>query len=518
MGKKVALLIGASAYQDARFPKLEKPGRDVAALASVLKDPGVGAFDDVRSCLDTPCDAIRREIARLFASRAHDDLVLLFFAGHGIKDDFGKLWLVAADTDRDLLTATAIGADFVTREMDQSRSRKQVLLLDCCHSGALAQGVRAADTTVGALEAFTGHGEGKVIITASDSYQYAWEGGETPAGFENSLFTHFLVEGLKSGRADVNGDGIVTLDELYKYIHSRVLATTPKQVPQWKLADASGDIEIAQNPAPHAPLPEDLLSAVKSPLPYVREGVIHELKRLLRGSNPALAGTAREALEALAADRDKRVRTAAAKVLEAASQGRFDVDGTADLDTSPRIPVPPPAPPLPAPPPPAVPPPAPAPAPVPAPARAPKSRRTVLVAALVGVPAAVVLVSLVSISGRDGTPKPVVPGGAPPTTFQFAPWPPGNGWATFELSIDGKSAGVLSNDGRGRPARLEPLAPGLHSFRLNGLTLHRPDGVPVSSGGWCENQFVASPGRDSYGVFLVYSWNGSYFQYTCSVQ
>ncbi len=523
MGKKHALLVGASSFKDARFPRLEKPAKDVASLEKVLRDPAVGAFDDVRSCLDAPSDQLRREIARLFSGRAHDDLVLLFFAGHGVKDDFGKLYLIASDTDRDLLSATAIPAEFITQEMDQSHSRRQVLLLDCCHSGALAEGVRAADATAGALEAFTGRGSGKAIITASDAYQFAWEGGETPAGFENSLFTHFLVEGLRSGRADGNGDGVVTLDELYQYVHDRVLETTPKQTPQWKLADAAGDIEIARNPAPRAPLPDELLQAVKSPLPYVREGVVHELRRILSGSNPALAETARGALEGLASDRDRRVKAAAEKVLAAARAGRLDEDGTDGLEASGAKPAPPPGPP----PPPLTSPPVPA----PTPARRKVSPRAILLGA--GALAAV-LVAISLLSQRHGTSPGPAP--APPTTrrapgpgkvrpdrearvtFEFAPWPPGNGYASFQLLVDGRSLGTLSNAGPGAALSAGPLAPGLRQVRLSNLMLFRADGVPVSHSGWCDAVVAAAEGRDRYGVFLTYNWTGSVFQYGCSVQ
>ncbi len=499
MGKKHALLIGASAFRDGRFPRLEKPARDVASLEAVLRDPGVGAFDDVRSCLDAPADQVRREIARLFSGRGHDDLVLLFFAGHGVKDDFGKLYLVASDTDRDLLSATAIPADFITQEMDQSRSRKQVLLLDCCHSGALAEGVRAADTTAGALEAFTGRGAGKAIITASDAYQFAWEGGETPAGFENSLFTHFLVEGLRSGRADVNGDGVVTLDELYQYVHDRVLETTPKQTPQWKLADASGDIEIARNPAPRAPLPEELLQAVRSPLPYVREGVVHELRRILGGSNPALAETAREALEGLSADRDRRVKAAAENVLEAARAGRLDVDSTGAAP-------PPPPPPLPD-----------RRAPGPQPVKGRISPR-VLVSGIAALVAVIGVVSFLS-QKKGGAPVPTAtPRPEAALTLEFAPWPPGNGYATFELLVDGQSVGVLSNAQPGASLSTRPLAPGNHDVRLSNVALFRADGVPVSHSGWCDARLVAAEGRGRYGVYLTWNWTGAVFQYGCSVQ
>jgi len=542
MAGKYALLIGTSRFGDARFPALAKPAKDVAALEAVLRDPAIGAFDDVRALLDPPCEKVRREVARLFAGRKNDDLVLLFFAGHGVKDDYGKLYLVAADTDRDLLTATALGADFITQEMDQSRSRKQVLLLDCCHSGAIAEGVRAADACAGSLEAFTGRGTGKVIITASDSYEFAWEGGETPAAFENSLFTHFLVDGLRTGKADVNEDGLVTLDELYKYVHGRVLETTPKQTPQWKLANAAGDIEIARNPAPSAPLPEDLTNAVKSPMPYVREGAVHELKRILRGSNPALAESARDALEKLSKDADRRVRSAARKILDAAKEGRLDTEGTGDFDSSRHRPVPEPPPPPPPKPEPIRPSPPRAAPPVPGPPRpeprkpeprppepAPpvKKRRTgLLIAALVGIPVlalvlAGIVYSVLEDQMRETTGALV---SSPPAAaaaeagFLFAPWAPGRGSARFELLIDGTSAGVLENGSGSGHARFGPLAPGLHTFRLDGLTLYDASGAPMSADGWCQNQFFALPGKNSYSVGLTYTVNGVMIQYSCLMQ
>ncbi len=541
MPGKYALLIGTSRFGDARFPALTKPAKDVAALEAVLRDAAVGAFDDVRALFDPPCEKVRREVARLFAGRKPDDLVLLFFAGHGVKDDYGKLYLVASDTDRDLLTATALGADFITQEMDQSHSRKQVLLLDCCHSGAIAEGVRAADASAGSLEAFTGRGTGKVIITASDSYEFAWEGGETPAAFENSLFTHFLVDGLRTGKADVNGDGLVTLDELYKYVHGKVLETTPKQTPQWKLADAAGDIEIARNPAPSAPLPEDLTSAVKSPLPYVREGVVHELRRILRGSNPALAESARDALEKLSKDADRRVRSSARKVLDAAKEGRIDAEGTGDFDTSRPLPLPAPPPPPP-PKPESVRPAPPRPAPLPPAPRKPeprppepappvKKRRTgLLIAALAGI-AFLVLALAGAVynaleeqkreANRAPLPTPLpAPLPAPPAeaVFEFAPWLPGRGSARFQLLIDGKRAGSLSNAGAGGRVTFGPLEPGFHSFRFADLTLYNAGGAPMSSDGWCQNQFFALPGKTSYSVGLSASFNGTMIQYGCLIQ
>jgi uncharacterized caspase-like protein len=76
--------------------------------------------------------------------------------------------------------------------MDRSFSKSQVLVLDCCHSGAFAHGTKAAQgVSVGTAEAFEGTGLGRVILTATDSTQYAWDGDEIIGDAPNSLFTHF---------------------------------------------------------------------------------------------------------------------------------------------------------------------------------------------------------------------------------------------------------------------------------------------------------------------------------------
>jgi uncharacterized caspase-like protein len=98
--------------------------------------------------------------------------------------------------------------------MDRSFSKRQVLVLDCCHSGAFAHGAKSAQgVSVGTAEAFEGTGLGRVVLTATDSTQYAWEGDQVIGDAQNSLFTHFLVEGLKTGAADKDADGVVTVDE-----------------------------------------------------------------------------------------------------------------------------------------------------------------------------------------------------------------------------------------------------------------------------------------------------------------
>ncbi|MEK7276355.1 MAG: caspase family protein, partial [Chloroflexota bacterium] len=161
MGQKFALIIGNSEYEDASLRRLVTPGGDVDALASVLKDSAIGAFDDVQTLLNESSASIRRAIARFFAKRKSDDLLLLYFSGHGVLDEQGHLHLAARDTERDLLSGTAIPANFVTGEMDRSPSRRQVFILDCCHSGAFSRGTKGVlGASVGTGAAFEGAGFG----------------------------------------------------------------------------------------------------------------------------------------------------------------------------------------------------------------------------------------------------------------------------------------------------------------------------------------------------------------------
>jgi hypothetical protein len=191
---------------------------------------------------------VRRAIARFFDNANRDDLLVFYFSGHGIKDDSGQLYLAVKDTERALLTGTGIESAFITARMDRSRSRRQVLILDCVHGGAFWQGDRSASSGIVPMgPAFEGIGSGRVILTATDSSQYAWEGDQGVEQPESSVFTHYLVQGLKTGDADLDGDGVITIDELYDYVYKHVTAETPTQTPgRWNYKQ-NGDIVIALN-------------------------------------------------------------------------------------------------------------------------------------------------------------------------------------------------------------------------------------------------------------------------------
>jgi len=342
----LALIVGNADYQDPKLARLVAPTEDVRSLADVLRNPQIGAFDDVATLLNETGANIRKAVSLFFLRKDRDDLLLFYFSGHGVRDDRGDLYLAVKDTEADVLSGTAIEAGFITNQMDTTHSRRQVLILDCCHSAAFARGSKAAiGESVGTGATFDGTGYGRIVLTASDATQFAWDALQdaTPA-VTPSVFTRHLVEGLRTGDADTDNDGQITLDEWYHYTYSQVISSTSRQTPKKFTYDLQGDVLIAKNPrAGLTPvdIPDELVAAIHSPFIGSREDAVAELQRLLKGRNKGLSRAAEVELTKLsAADDSSKVRMLAHGALE----GRVGSDAPVDVSKPVVIPSPVPLP------------------------------------------------------------------------------------------------------------------------------------------------------------------------------
>ena len=166
-----ALLVATGKYEDPALSRLRAPAGDARALAKVLADPSIGDFDVRDPLIDHPIEAINQEIEGFFEEVRPEDLLLLYISGHGVRGKDGKLYFATRNTKMNRLTSTALDQDFVNGRMKHSRARSIVLLLDCCHSGAFLKG--KSKGSVDAEHRF--EGEGRIILTASDAWEYAFE-------------------------------------------------------------------------------------------------------------------------------------------------------------------------------------------------------------------------------------------------------------------------------------------------------------------------------------------------------
>jgi TonB family protein len=310
MSAREALIVASARYTDPLLRQLKAPEADAIGLDEVLSNPDIGGFQ-TKALIDRPSYEVTAAIEEFFLDRQPDDLLLLYFSGHGIKDADGRLFFATVDTKRSLLLSTSVPASMVNDAMLRSRSRRQVLILDCCHSGAFARGMVAkSDTSVGTIDHF--QGTGRIVLTASDATQYALEAEQVTGSGARSIFTEVIVDGLKTGAADTNFDGLISLDELYAYTEDHVLQRTPAQKPMRWMLGATGELIIAENKHPviqPAELPPYLIQALdKDSAPSFRQFAAKELGRILKGHDRALALAAELKLNELLEDDSRTIQ------------------------------------------------------------------------------------------------------------------------------------------------------------------------------------------------------------------
>ncbi|MFI9383751.1 caspase family protein [Kutzneria sp. NPDC052558] len=325
MGTRRALIVATGGYEHPGLRRLAAPGHDADALRAVLADPELGGFD-VQVARDLPSHQIQRRVADFLAGAGRDDVLLLHFSCHGLKNAAGELFLAGADTVPNRLSATAVAARFVNDELAECRAAHVALLLDCCFGGAFAKGTvsRAVDE-VDVEQSFPLRpGRSRVVITASSATEYAFEGEELAESgrLRPSVFTGAVVQGLRTGDADLNGDGSVDLDELYKYVYARVVAATAHQTPHLSGGGHGASLLVAHTPMARRILPvdvtESLAARAKDLNASTRLGAVGELRALLVGDDVSAAAGALAVLRPLTSDDSEKVRTAAVEALAVA--------------------------------------------------------------------------------------------------------------------------------------------------------------------------------------------------------
>ncbi|MGY0231277.1 caspase, EACC1-associated type [Longispora urticae] len=309
MGRRLALLIATYEYEDAGLRKLVSPPHDAEAFAAVLSDPEIAGFE-VTTLINESHGTVGRAISDLYRDRLGDDLTLLYYTGHGLKDDDGQLYLAMADTRRDNLDFTGLSTERIGRVLSRCASRQKVLILDCCYSGAYRLDLAKSDAGVHTMDRF--RGRGLTVLTASDAMQYSFEGDKVHGEAAPSVFTGHMVAGIRDGGADLDGDGDITLGELYDYVYDRVVAETPHQRPK-KKDDTEGRTVLARNV--HWQLPRHVANLITSPLPSARLDGLRLLDQLNSGGNELVRARVLTELLRLADDDSRMVSDAAASSL-----------------------------------------------------------------------------------------------------------------------------------------------------------------------------------------------------------
>ena len=242
---KFALLIGVSEYSAGLSP-ISSAILDVEAMRRVLEHPDMGAFDQVTVLSNPDKGSMEKAVEVLFANRQKDDLVLLYFSGHGLKAQNARFFLSTRETGRDqngdFLRATALAASKLQEYITDSRSQRQIIILDCCFSGALVQGMPIKGEFN--IQEELG-GRGRAILTSSSPIEYSFESEDN----DLSIYTKYLVEGIETGAADQDGDQLISVNELHEYASERVKEAAPAMTPKFYLSlEGEDTIYLAKSP------------------------------------------------------------------------------------------------------------------------------------------------------------------------------------------------------------------------------------------------------------------------------
>jgi hypothetical protein len=194
--------LGAQENQPLRYAE-----RDAAQVASVMRT--LGHIKHVELLLGQDAEALRAVLRRAQESLREGDLLFFYYSGHA--------------RERHLqMNGTEFGFGELRAALSAKPNGITVAVIDACGSGGIARGKGGrAIPTVTVQFPEQPHTAGQVFISSSTADEVSQESHE----LRGSFFTHYFVAGLR-GAADSSNDGVVTLEEAYRYAYAQTLLRT----------------------------------------------------------------------------------------------------------------------------------------------------------------------------------------------------------------------------------------------------------------------------------------------------
>ena len=147
------------------------------------------------------------------------DTVLVFFSGHGIRqgDDNQLNAIVPSDVNNENFQDSVVPVQWLRKQLGRCKAQTKFLLLDSCHAGGeggvpIGGSVKALDSDQSTLDVIT------IASCGAGEKSHYWKDQNL------SIFSYWLGEALR-GNADTNDDGMISADELYKYVYEKVCST-----------------------------------------------------------------------------------------------------------------------------------------------------------------------------------------------------------------------------------------------------------------------------------------------------
>lgn len=265
--------VGVGGYADARY-NLDYAAKDASDFAAMMQGAPARRFGAVHPLVLTDSDfsaGSLDSIRRFLSGARRDDVVIIFYAGHGVLDANLDYYLATHGMDFANPAQGGIPYDDFVGVLDGTAPVNRYCFIDACHSGeldkddylavntvAMPEGeelvFRAAGPGVAAKEdvervnALLGDmfldlrwGVGATVLSSAGGAELAVEGAE----WKNGLFTYCLKKGLENDSADADHNGTVTLKEWIDYTSRQVTELSGgRQSPTLRAHNYHNDLNI----------------------------------------------------------------------------------------------------------------------------------------------------------------------------------------------------------------------------------------------------------------------------------
>ncbi|MBI5213353.1 MAG: caspase family protein [Nitrospirae bacterium] len=234
-----AIVVGINEYKNKNI-SLNYAVSDAKAFAETLKATAKTLFENINAKLlissdETTKESIQKAFEEIRTRVKPNDLFVFYNASHGVIDiveDQEQYYLLTSNVL--LLSSRHIGKDAMSQKeliqlIGAIPAQKKLIILDTCHAGKAGKEITVAllQQTRGLTEStaikLLQRAVGSTVFSASSDTQQALEGYKG-----HGLFTYVLMEGLQ-GKADMNKDGFIKVNELADYVEERVI-TLSEQV------------------------------------------------------------------------------------------------------------------------------------------------------------------------------------------------------------------------------------------------------------------------------------------------
>ncbi len=215
--QKYVLIVGVADYLNNKMD-LRYSDDDAYRFYAYLKSTKGGSVPDenISILIDEAATKgnILKTMDKVFSRAGKQDILLFYFSGHG-----GEGYFCPYETSND--PKSLLLHEDIKKVFKKHKVKNKIVMGDACHAGSIYEGTNHSTPPQHATKT-------NVVLIMSSKYDQT--SGES-INMRQGIFSYYLLRGLQ-GKADINKDKYITLEELFAYLKANVMNyTKDKQTP-----------------------------------------------------------------------------------------------------------------------------------------------------------------------------------------------------------------------------------------------------------------------------------------------